>query len=125
MTARVLDLTHRLPASDVTPKESDALTPSDPPEGGYRIGFGYGGQDTCALCRSTTDVPIEIGLELPDGERLCRDCAEEAIPGFGFLFEGLDTLDGVLATADDHRRPVLFAEITRGIEHLQRRWMGE
>jgi hypothetical protein len=96
--------------------------PNATPEEGYRIVYEFNGHDTCARCGTDTGVPIEIGVELPLGGRLCCGCTDDAMPGFGFLLEGLDTLDGALATATDDRRRILLAEMLRGVEHLHQRW---
>jgi hypothetical protein len=123
MTAQVHDLTTRL-ASPSDRKVSNDLTPSGPPDGRHRVGYGHCDQP-CGKCGAEHRVPVYFGLHLPTGERLCHDCANDALPLYGDIYEALDQLDGVLGEADDMRRLLLMLEIRRGVEYLHDRWLPD
>lgn len=109
----VTDISDRLPAP---PAASTAL----------QVGFGYRGQDTCPQCDRGYGVPVAIGLHLPNGDRLCRECANEARPEYGDMFDALDTLDGIIATAPtEHDRLVRILEIRRGIDNIHGKWLED
>jgi len=78
----------------------------------------------CGACEEC--VPLTFGLARRDGPRLCVDCANKAMPGYGHLAEALEQLDSVVyCEFDEGRRTAAVLQAVIALHDLAREYATE